>query len=71
MGAALIVPVLAILVALAIWLVYAVGKTSRARREEATLPDEPYARHDEELRRLRAEHAEASPPDLGRPDLRP
>ncbi|HET7531180.1 MAG TPA: hypothetical protein VFJ98_09505 [Mycobacteriales bacterium] len=64
MGAALIVPVLAILVALAIWLVFAVGKTSQARRAEETLPDEPYARHDEELRRMRAEHAEANPPEI-------
>jgi hypothetical protein len=64
MGAALIVPVLAILVALAIWLVFAVGKTSQARRAEETLPGEPYARHDEELRRMRAEHAEANPPEI-------
>jgi len=64
MGAALIVPVLAILVALAIWMVFAVGKTSQARKAEETLPDEPYARHDEELRRLREEHAAATPPEV-------
>lgn len=52
------------MVAMAIWLVFAVGKTSKARKDEATLPDEPYARHDEELRRLRAEHAEAAPPEI-------
>jgi hypothetical protein len=67
MGAALIVPVLAILVAIGIWMVFAVGKTSQARKAEETLPDEPYARHDEELRRLREEHAEATPPGSGRP----
>jgi hypothetical protein len=71
MGAALIVPVLAIIVAIAIWFVFAAGKTSKARKAEATLPDEPYARHDEEVRRLREEHAAASPTDTGRPDLRP
>jgi hypothetical protein len=64
MGAALIVPVLAILAALAIWLVFAVGKTSQARKAEETLPDEPYARHDEELRRLREEHAKSTPPEI-------
>lgn len=64
MGAALIVPVLAIVAALAIWLVFAVGKTSRARKAEETLPDEPYARHDEELRRLREEHAATTPPEV-------
>jgi hypothetical protein len=64
MGAALIVPVLAIMVAFAVWLVFAVGKTSQARKAEETLPDEPYARHDEEVRRLREEHAASTPPEL-------
>ena len=71
MGAALIVPVLAVLVALGIWLLFAVGKTSQARRDEETLPDEPYARHEEELNRLRAEHEEARPENVTHPARRP
>jgi hypothetical protein len=61
MGAALIVPVLAILVAIAIWLLFAAGKTSKARRDLETLPDEPYAREQEQIRRLKAEHEESRP----------
>jgi hypothetical protein len=61
MGAALIVPVLAILVALGIWMLFAVGKTSQARRAEDTLPLDPYERREEELSRLRQEHEEARP----------
>ncbi|MDQ1697295.1 MAG: hypothetical protein QOJ03_2648 [Frankiaceae bacterium] len=71
MGAALIVPVLAILVAAALWLFFAVGKTSKAHHERKTLPDEPYARHEEELRRLRAEHEEARPENVTHPARRP
>jgi hypothetical protein len=61
MGAALIVPVLAIIVAIAIAVIFYAGKTSRAQKAEETLPDEPYARREEELTRLRAEHAESEP----------
>ena len=61
MGAALIVPVLAIIVAMGIWLIFAAGKTAKARREMETLPDEPYAREQEQVRRLKAEHEESRP----------
>lgn len=61
MGAALIVPVLAILVAVGIWLIFAVGKTSQARRTEESLPADPYDRREEEIRRLKADHEEARP----------
>ena len=71
MGAALIVPVLAIIVALALWLFFAVGKTSKARKAENSLPDEPYARREEELRRLRQEHEAARPENVTHPARRP
>jgi hypothetical protein len=71
MGAALIVPVLAILVALAIWGFFALGKTAQARKAEETLPDEPYARREEELQRLRQEHEEARPENVTHPARRP
>jgi len=71
MGAALIVPVLAILVALAIWGFFAVGKTSQARRAEETLPDDPYERREEELARLRQEHEEARAENVTHPARRP
>jgi hypothetical protein len=71
MGAALIVPVLAIIVALGIWFAFAVGKNARARKAEETLPDEPYARREEEIRRLREEHEEARPERVTHPARRP
>lgn len=71
MGAALIAPVIAIAVALAVWVVVAAGKNSRAQRADATLPDEPAARRDEEIRRLAAEHAEADPANVTHPARRP
>jgi hypothetical protein len=71
MGAALIFPIIALLIALAIWVVFAAGKTSKARKAEETLPDEPYARHEERVRRLRAEHEEARPENVTHPARRP
>ena len=71
MGAALVAPVIAILIALAIWLIFAAGKTSRAAKDEETLPDEPYARRDEELRRLREEHEASRPENVTNQARRP
>jgi hypothetical protein len=71
MGAALIVPVLALLVAAVAWFFFAAGKTSQAHREEKTLPDEPYARREEEIRRLRADHEDARPENVTHPARRP
>jgi cbb3-type cytochrome oxidase subunit 3 len=71
MGAALIVPVLALVVLAVIWFVYASAKARRGRRAEATLPDEPYARREEEVRRLKAEHAAADPALTRHPERRP
>ena len=71
MGAALIVPVLALLVAAAIWMFYAAGKAARGRRAEESLPDDPYSRREEEVRRLRQAHAEADPARTTHPARRP
>ena len=61
MGEFLIAPVVIFAIAITIWVFFAAGKTSQARREMETLPDEPYARHDEQVRRLKAEHEESRP----------
>ena len=71
MGAALIVPVLALIAALAIWMFFAAGKTSKARKDAETLPDEPYAREQEQIRRLRVEHEESRPENVTHPARRP
>jgi hypothetical protein len=71
MGAALILPVIALLMLGTIAVVYYAGRTSRARRGEDTLPDEPYARRQEEIRRLRQDHAESDPARVTHPARRP
>ena len=71
MGAALIAPLVALLFLAVIAVVYYAGRTSRARRAEETLPVEPYARRSEEVRRLRADHAESDPRRVTHPARRP
>jgi hypothetical protein len=61
MGEFLIAPIAILAIALAMWLFFAAGKTSKARKEMDTLPDEPYAREQEQIRRLKAEHEETRP----------
>ena len=61
MGEFLIAPVVILAIAFAMWLFFAAGKTSKARKDMETLPDEPYAREQEQIRRLKAEHEEARP----------
>jgi len=61
MGEFLVAPLVIIAIAVTMWLFFAAGKTSKARREMETLPDEPYAREQEQIRRLKAEHDEARP----------
>jgi len=70
MGAALIVPVVAILMLLVVWFVVGAQKTREQARRDETLPDEPYARRDEEVRRLREDHAEMQPPAEAEPTRR-
>jgi len=71
MGEFLVAPLVILVVALAIWFVFAAGKTSKARRDMETLPDEPYARDREQIRRLKAEHAESRAEDVTHPARRP
>lgn len=71
MGAALIMPVIALLVLALIWILTAAKRTRDATREEATLPLDPYERREEELRRLVAEHDEAQPERTTHPARRP
>ena len=71
MGEFLIAPVAIFVIAIAIWVFFAAGKTSQARREMETLPDEPYARREEQVRRLKAEHDESRPEDATHPARRP
>jgi hypothetical protein len=62
MGAALIVPVIAIVALLVIWFTMGARKARQQSKLDETLPDEPYARRDEEVRRLREHHAETDQP---------
>lgn len=61
MGAALILPVVVLLILAVIWIVTAAKRTRDATHDDATLPVEPYARREEELRRLVREHEDANP----------
>ena len=61
MGEFLVAPLVILAIAFTMWLFFAAGKTSKARRDAETLPDEPYARREEQIRRLKAEHEEARP----------
>jgi hypothetical protein len=71
MGAALIVPVVALLALAMIWIVFAAKRTRDAARDDATLPVDPYERREEERRRLVQEHAEADPARTTHPARRP
>jgi hypothetical protein len=71
MGAALIVPVLALVVVALIWFGYAGARARSGRAAEDSLPDEPYARREEEIRRLKQDHAEADPALTRHPERRP
>lgn len=71
MGAALILPVVFLLILAVIWIATAAKRTRDATREEATLPVDPYQRRQEELRRLVAEHEAAEPEHTTHPARRP
>ena len=58
MGEFLVVPIAVVLIAGLIWFVFAGNSLRRAKQADATLPDDPQERRDEEVRRLKAEHAE-------------
>jgi hypothetical protein len=61
MGEFLIAPVVILAIAFVMWLFFAAGKTSKARKDMETLPDEPYAREQEQIRRLKVEHEQSRP----------
>ena len=71
MGEFLVAPFVILVIAAAIWLFVAAGKTSKARREMETLPDEPYAREQEQIRRLKVDHEESRPENVTHPAQRP
>lgn len=71
MGAALILPLVVFAGLLVIWFVYFAKRTRDQAERDRALPDEPYARREEELRQLRAEHAEADPARTTHPARRP
>lgn len=62
MGAALIIVPVFIVIAAVIWVFFAAGKTSQARKADESLPDHPAERHDEEVRRLQQDHRESESP---------
>lgn len=64
MGAALIIVPVFVIIAGVIWVMVAAGKTSKARQQEQSLPDDSGARREEELSRLRNDHAEAGSPHV-------
>jgi hypothetical protein len=71
MGAALIVPVVVVVMLLVVWVAFGARKTRQQAKLDETLPDEPYARRQEEIARLRDEHAEADPARTVHPARRP
>ena len=71
MGAALVAPVVALLILGLIAAAYFTRSAGKLRRAEETLPDEPYARRAEEVRRLREGHTEADPARVTHPARRP
>lgn len=67
----MIVPVLALIAIAVVWFVFASARARQGRAAEDTLPDEPYARREEEVRRLKAAHAAADPALTSHPERRP
>ena len=71
MGAALILPLVVIVMLAAVWFAFGARKTRQQARLDETLPPDPYARRVEERDRLRQEHAEADPALTQHPARRP
>jgi hypothetical protein len=67
----LVVPVVVFLILFTIWSISAAKKTKQAADADRTLPVDPYERRQEEIRRLKAEHAEADPARTEHPARRP
>jgi hypothetical protein len=71
MGEFLVVPVVVVVMLAVVWALY-FGRSVRREREHLdTLPDEPYARRQQEIADLRAEHAQTDPAKTTHPARRP
>ena len=71
MGAALILPLIVIAALAVVWFVFFAKKTRDQAQRDRDLPDEPYARLQEELARLRADHEGSDPARTQHPARRP
>jgi hypothetical protein len=71
MGAALILPVVVLVMLAVVWLAFGARKTRQQAQLDDTLPVDPYARRTEEIARLQQEHAEADPALTEHPARRP
>lgn len=71
MGEFLVAPLFVLIIAGGIWAVVIASKTVKAKREAETLPDEPDARRQEQIRRLEVEHEEARAEHVRHPARRP
>lgn len=71
MGAALVFPIVVVVMLLAVWLLFGARKTRQQAERDESLPVEPYARRAEEARRLRQDHSEADPALTEHPARRP
>jgi hypothetical protein len=71
MGAALIFPLAVLVLLLVVWLAFGAKKTRDQARNDATLPGHPVERREEELARLRTEHAGSDPAVTQHPARRP
>jgi hypothetical protein len=71
MGAALILPLVVVVILLVCWFAFGAKKTRDQARDDATLPADPVERRAEEAARLRAEHEQADPALAQHPARRP
>jgi hypothetical protein len=71
MGAALILPVVVLVMLAVVWVAFGARKTRQQAKLDDTLPVDPYARRREEVAQLQQEHAEADPALTEHPARRP
>ena len=71
MGAALILPVVVVVMLAIVWFAFGARKTRQQANLDDTLPADPYSRREEEVARLRQEHAESDPALTQHPARRP
>lgn len=71
MGAALILPLVVLVMLAVVWFAFGAHKTRQQAELDETLPADPYQRRREEAARLRQEHAEADPALTQHPARKP